>query len=488
MTTWLCGVERRWTMAAPSCFVTTFLRNTENELPADTEQCPPRALALGLDHCDFIAAMAPKPVDPPGQGDGLLRRPRQRAGVRAAAAALRPARAGRRTSASSSGRATTATPRRAARRCTAGSTARPASATHAAEPNLTIEKDETLWCAPNGQVCELDSRPIYSFTAETAKALAGKRPQEFTLAQLRGQVRQLLRLPESRETSAPSIASCATGGRAGIRSRGGRPTWSRPSRASRRWCIAWAASSCCPGRTPDSSRAILYVAHQSSDAELREEPLIARADQGRAEHRVLHRATSAASASPGPTPATRTPSSTSTAATTSTPSTRSCWTVRTSGNGPTTCCACWTGSRSIGHDEVHLVGQGLGRAAGDVRRRAVRPGRAGDAQERADLLPGDRRIEGLRLAALDARAERAVGVRSAGLLPGRCRRRTSHRSNPGAPMPNRVLDRRSSLRAGEFPYGGYAYHAMPSNTQTSGILVGSGCPFRLRWRCRNGRP
>ena len=62
MTTWLCGVEQRWTMAAPSCFVTTFRRNLENELPADTEQCPPRALALGLDHGDFLAAMAPKPV------------------------------------------------------------------------------------------------------------------------------------------------------------------------------------------------------------------------------------------------------------------------------------------------------------------------------------------------------------------------------------------------------------------------------------------
>ena len=60
MTTWLCGVEQRWTMAAPSCFVTSFRRNLENELPADTEQCPPRALALGLDHEDFLAAMAPK--------------------------------------------------------------------------------------------------------------------------------------------------------------------------------------------------------------------------------------------------------------------------------------------------------------------------------------------------------------------------------------------------------------------------------------------
>ena len=62
MSTWLCGVEQRWTMAAPSCFVTTFRRNAENELPADTEQCPPRALALGLDHSDFLAAQAPDPV------------------------------------------------------------------------------------------------------------------------------------------------------------------------------------------------------------------------------------------------------------------------------------------------------------------------------------------------------------------------------------------------------------------------------------------
>ncbi|MCA9017295.1 MAG: acetylxylan esterase, partial [Planctomycetaceae bacterium] len=62
MTTWLCGVEPRWSMAAPSCFVTTFRRNMENELPADTEQCPPKVLALELDHADFLAAQAPNPV------------------------------------------------------------------------------------------------------------------------------------------------------------------------------------------------------------------------------------------------------------------------------------------------------------------------------------------------------------------------------------------------------------------------------------------
>ena len=49
-------------MAAPCCWVTTFRHNLENEEVADTEQCPWRALSLGLDHSDFMAVMAPKPV------------------------------------------------------------------------------------------------------------------------------------------------------------------------------------------------------------------------------------------------------------------------------------------------------------------------------------------------------------------------------------------------------------------------------------------
>ncbi|MFN2154025.1 MAG: alpha/beta hydrolase family protein, partial [Anaerolineae bacterium] len=62
MTTWLWAIEDRFTMAAPSCFVTTFLRNLENELPGDAEQCPPGVLGEGLEMADFIIAGAPKPV------------------------------------------------------------------------------------------------------------------------------------------------------------------------------------------------------------------------------------------------------------------------------------------------------------------------------------------------------------------------------------------------------------------------------------------
>ena len=77
MTTWLCGVEPRWTMAAPSCFVTTFRRNLENELPADTEQCPPHALALGPRPLPTSSAHGAEAGHHPGQGEGLLRRPRR---------------------------------------------------------------------------------------------------------------------------------------------------------------------------------------------------------------------------------------------------------------------------------------------------------------------------------------------------------------------------------------------------------------------------
>jgi dipeptidyl aminopeptidase/acylaminoacyl peptidase len=59
--TWICANDRRITMGAPSCFITTFRRNFENELPADSEQYPPFALSQGLVMSDFLATMAPKP-------------------------------------------------------------------------------------------------------------------------------------------------------------------------------------------------------------------------------------------------------------------------------------------------------------------------------------------------------------------------------------------------------------------------------------------
>ncbi len=62
MTTFTQALDERFTMAAPSCYVTSWQRNFENELPADVEQIPPGILAAGCEMGDFILAYAPRPV------------------------------------------------------------------------------------------------------------------------------------------------------------------------------------------------------------------------------------------------------------------------------------------------------------------------------------------------------------------------------------------------------------------------------------------
>jgi len=62
MTTFVQALDSRFTMAAPSCYVTSWKRNFENELPADVEQIPPGILASGCEMGDFILAYAPRPV------------------------------------------------------------------------------------------------------------------------------------------------------------------------------------------------------------------------------------------------------------------------------------------------------------------------------------------------------------------------------------------------------------------------------------------
>ena len=61
-TTQVTALDPRITMAAPDCYITSWLCNLENELPADAEQNPPRALEFGLDEADLLLAYAPRPT------------------------------------------------------------------------------------------------------------------------------------------------------------------------------------------------------------------------------------------------------------------------------------------------------------------------------------------------------------------------------------------------------------------------------------------
>jgi dienelactone hydrolase len=277
MTTWLCGVECRWTMAAPSCFVTTFRCNTENELPADTEQCPPKALALGLDHCDFLAAMAPKPVIILAKEEDFFDvRGSEEAYQRLSALyELLGAKENIGLFIGPGGHGYSQESREAMyqwfNNVTQISDAK-------SEPKLAIEKDETLYCAPRGQVCELNSRPIYSFTKELSRQLAKNRPSNISEAELKQRIAEVLGLKGEIESEANKAVP---------EYRILRPLHSRdyPKRA---WTTYLVETE--PGilavvyrlsderlysRPPiGQKRAILYISHQSSDAELRSEPLI----------------------------------------------------------------------------------------------------------------------------------------------------------------------------------------------------------------------
>lgn len=270
MTTWLCGLEQRWSMAAPSCFVTTFRRNLENELPADTEQCPPRVIAEGLDHEDFIAAMAPKPVI-------ILAKEKDYFDVRGAEEAYARLKRLWRLLGAEKNLALFIGPTphgfsQENREAMYGWFNRATGlSNNSKEPNLTIETDRTLACAPNGQVASLGSKPIFEFTAEKAKTLASARP-EISGRQLRSSIHRALRLEERNAAPYARIL---------------RPRNQRNYPKPYATCYAVETE---PGiqallyrladeqllsRPPREKRhAVLYLAHHSADREMREEPMV----------------------------------------------------------------------------------------------------------------------------------------------------------------------------------------------------------------------
>ena len=268
-TTWLAALDDRWTMAAPACFVTTFRRNAENELPADTEQCPPKVLQLGIDHSDFIAAMAPRPVI-------LLTQEKDFFDVRGGEEAFarlkhlykllgKPENIQLQVGPDQHGY--TQANREAMYRFFNKVTG---ISKEQREPSITLEKDADLLASPNGQVSELKSRTLMSFMQEkvTTKSQTLK-PEPLAKA-----LRDLLKIDTLKEAPDYRI----------LRSAGSRKY---PSQAYCDYAVATAPHietivtelSDEPGFTSRPSRgkkrAVLYVSHQSADEELRTETVLA---------------------------------------------------------------------------------------------------------------------------------------------------------------------------------------------------------------------
>jgi len=272
LTMWLCGVEPRWTMAAPSCAVTTFRRNFQNELPADTEQCPPRILAFGLEHGDFLAAMAPKPVI-------IMAQEKDYFDARGSAETYERLRTLYRLLGAEENIQLHVGPdphgySQPNREAMYGFFNKQTKVAEGhKEPELVIEKDETLQVTPRGQVAEFPSRTIFDFTREKSVTLAKSRPQH-DAASLASVLPAVLKLPAPVATPPDYRILRGTSGRQyplkyhttyavatepGVEALVTRlypePHVSRPTRGA--------------------ERCTLYVAHHSSDAELRSESWLA---------------------------------------------------------------------------------------------------------------------------------------------------------------------------------------------------------------------
>lgn len=274
-TTWLCAADPRWTMAAPSCFVTTFRRNLENELPADTEQCPPRALALGLDHADFIAAMAPRPVILlGGERDFFDARGLEEAfGRLKHLYRLLGAEENVQLFIGPNPHGYTQVNREA---MYAWFNRQTKIATTSVESAFKVEKDETLQCTARGQVGEAAPATVFTVTRDLARSLAAKRARPGGAA-LRRAVADALKLPARDAATPPDyrILRPSAGRRYPKRFAGAYAVETEPGVQAIVYRLSDVDLLSRPPRDP--RRAILYVAHLSADAELRSEPLIAEA-------------------------------------------------------------------------------------------------------------------------------------------------------------------------------------------------------------------
>ncbi|WP_414663146.1 alpha/beta hydrolase [Horticoccus sp. 23ND18S-11] len=270
ITSWLCALEPRFIAAAPSCFINTFRRMFESEQPADTEQCPPHTLALGLDHADFLVPFIPRHLKLLGQEKDLF----DARGLEQSHARLQ--------------RLYTLLGVKEREDLFIGPDAhgyfqknREAMygwfnqvtqvATTSVEPALTIEADEVLWCTPKGQVAPLQPNTVLSFTREASQRLRTTRPT-LTGDALKRAVTAALHLP-------------ARAGVADYRILRDVPNRGYPKKYAGHYAVETEPGILATvyrlGDTPlryrvqrGPKRAVLYVSHQSADLELRQEPLV----------------------------------------------------------------------------------------------------------------------------------------------------------------------------------------------------------------------
>ncbi len=194
MTVFATACDPRVTMAAPSCWVTSWYHDGINEEPLDAEQCPPGVLAAGLEQSDLLLARAPQPVI-------LLTQEEDFFDQRGSLEAFERLRHVYRLLGAEGNAAYHVGPGTHnywldSREAMYAFFNRHAGVEAAAtEPKLVIEAVEMLRCTPTGQVSDLPGTScVPAFTAARSRELAGKRGTP-SGGELRHRVETLLHLP-----------------------------------------------------------------------------------------------------------------------------------------------------------------------------------------------------------------------------------------------------------------------------------------------------
>jgi len=288
MTTWLLAADERFTMGGPGCYVTTWRRNLENELPADSEQNPPGALQFGLDVDDFLFLHAPKPLI-------LLTQEHDAFDIRGSEEILARLRHLYRLFGAEENVQLFTGPgphgyypelREALYGFFNKHTGKHREG--AKEPERQAEEQPAIWATQTGQVWELNAANVPAFTARRATALAAKR-KPLAGAALKKELAKVLGLAAVGAHS--WCARCpATGAHhecaptvpdyrvliygPGNREYAAAPTWysveTQPGIQALLTCLDDRAWMC---RIPAGKETTLYVPHLSADEDLREEPL-----------------------------------------------------------------------------------------------------------------------------------------------------------------------------------------------------------------------
>ncbi|MBP7143349.1 MAG: acetylxylan esterase [Opitutaceae bacterium] len=264
----LCGFDSRVTMAAPSCNVTSLRRIVENERPLDPENLPWGLLAHGLDHSDFLAAMAPRPVMLLGQENDFfdargfeeacdrLRALYKLLGAEQNFAAIL-----------GTGSHGFSKPNREAMY---GWFNRWSGISRSSEePNLTRETPEDLQCTPRGQVAELKSTSEFSHGRDLSAKLRASRPRLNGTA-LADRIVTTLKLPARKGVPEYRIMT-GTSSRGYPKNHHGEFLLeTEPDIQVFVYRLSDGRLLSRPPRGP--RRALLYVSHRSADVELRTDP------------------------------------------------------------------------------------------------------------------------------------------------------------------------------------------------------------------------